>query len=58
MGFTFNNRELIVNVNIDEVKVAGGLDSAPPSGKCRVVNIYYDPVTQRYAFQREDQPEP
>ena len=56
MSFTFNNRELIVNVNIEEVKEAGGLDSAPPIGKYTVTNLFVEPSTGRLTVEYDDTP--
>jgi len=42
MAFTFNNRELIVNVNVEEVTTADGIATDTPVGKYRVVNLYVD----------------
>ena len=30
--------------------------SLPPSGKCRVTNIYFDPVTSKLVVEYDDQP--
>jgi len=32
--------------------------SVPPSGKCRIVNLYYDPVTDKAIVEYEDNPIP
>lgn len=32
--------------------------SVPPSGKCRILNIYYDPVENKAIFEYEDVPVP
>lgn len=58
MGFTFNNRELVVNVSVDEVKEITGVESIPPSGKYPVRNFYVDPSTGRLTVEYDDVPEP
>lgn len=32
------------------------LVSEPPSGKCKVINIYWDPDTQKAVFEYDDTP--
>jgi hypothetical protein len=56
MGFTFNNRELVVNVDVGTVQTADGLAVATPTGKCPVVNLYVDPMTGRLIVEYDDQP--
>jgi len=56
MGFTFYNRELVVNVDVGTVQTTDGLTVAPPSGKCQVVNLYVDPSTGRLIVEYDDQP--
>jgi hypothetical protein len=56
MGFTFNNRELVVNVEVAEVVSTEGLNTAPPQGKCPVVNLYVDPTTGRLMVEYDDTP--
>jgi len=34
------------------------LVSLPPSGKCRILNIYWDPVSEKAVFEYEDTPIP
>jgi hypothetical protein len=57
MGFTFHNRELVVNVEVGEVTEVTGVESAPPSGKCPVKNLYVDPSTGRLTVEYDDIPE-
>ena len=57
MGFTFNNRELVVNVNVDTVNVTEGIESTPPSGMCKVTNVYVDPQTEKFKAKWDDIPE-
>jgi len=33
------------------------LISQPPAGKCRIVNVYWDPELQRAVFEYDDTPE-
>ena len=56
MGFTFYNRELVVNVDVGTVHTTDGLAVSPPTGKCRVVNMYVDPLTGRLIVEYDDQP--
>ena len=35
-----------------------GVPSNPPSGKCRVLNLYVDPVTEKLIVKWDDTPEP
>ena len=56
MGFTFNNRELIVNVNVEEVQEIVGINTTPPTDKYRVVNLYVDPSTGRLVVEYDDTP--
>lgn len=55
MGFTLNNRELVVNVNIETVN--GGLTSTPSTGKCKVTNIVFDPETGDTDVEYNETPE-
>ena len=32
--------------------------SIPPSGKCRILNVYWDPDEEKAVFEFEDVPEP
>lgn len=41
-----------------EEKLETCLISKPPSGKCRVTNIYVNPVTGKMEFEYEDTPVP
>uniref|UniRef100_A0A6M3M3X1 Uncharacterized protein n=1 Tax=viral metagenome TaxID=1070528 RepID=A0A6M3M3X1_9ZZZZ len=34
------------------------LVSIPPSGNCKIVNVYYDPDIQKAVFEYEDTPSP
>ena len=34
------------------------LCSIPPSGKCKVINVYWDPQLERAVFEYDDEPEP
>jgi len=34
------------------------LKSAPPSGKCKITNLYVDPVTGKVVIQYDDTPNP
>ena len=56
MGFTFNNRELVVNVSVDEVTEVTGITTIPPVGKYRITNIYVDPDTGRVNIEYDDTP--
>ena len=56
MGFTFNNRELVVNINIEELTVVEGIESKPPSGKCKINNIYVDPDLGKQITEYDDSP--
>jgi len=56
MGFTFNNRELIVNVNVEEVTEVSGVNTSPPTDKYRVTNLYVDPTTGRLVVEYDDTP--
>ena len=56
MGFTFYNRELVVNVDVGTVQTADGLAVNTPAGKCQVVNLYVDPSTGRLVVEYDDQP--
>jgi len=56
MGFTFNNRELVVNVEVEEVKEITGIETAPPTGKYRVTNLFVDPDTGRFTVEYDDEP--
>ena len=58
MGFTFNNRELVVNVEVGEVNSVSGLATTPPQGKCKIVNMYVDPSTGKVVVQYDDTPTP
>jgi len=58
MGFTFNNRELVVNVEVGEVNTVSGLEITPPQGKYKVVNLYVDPLTNKLVVQYDDTPTP
>jgi hypothetical protein len=58
MGFTFHNRELVVNVEVGEVTEVTGVESTPPSGKYPVKNLYVDPSTGRLTVEYDDIPEP
>jgi len=35
-----------------------GVPSSPPSGKCRVINLYVDPATGKLVVEWDDIPEP
>jgi hypothetical protein len=37
-------------------KYKKALRSFPPVGMCRIVNIYYDPVTQKVVFEWDTAP--
>jgi hypothetical protein len=56
MAFTFNNRELVVNVEVGSVNEVTGVEATPPVGKCRVTNLYVDPSTGRLTVEWDDQP--
>lgn len=34
----------------------GGIPSNPPSGKCRIVNQYWDPDLQKVIVEYDDEP--
>ncbi len=57
MAFTFKNRELVVNLTVEEVSVVEGIASRPSSGKCRVTNIVFDPQTGDTDVEYKDTPE-
>ncbi len=57
MAFTFKNRELVVNLTVEEVSVVEGIASTPSSGKCKVKNIVFDPETGDTDVEYNDQPE-
>ena len=47
----------------DKFELEGGKDmsivlSIPPSGKCLVKNIYYDPTTGKLVVEYDDVPQP
>jgi len=56
MGFTFNNRELVVNVEVGEVTEVTGIETTPPTGKYRVTNLFVDPDTGRFTVEYDDTP--
>jgi len=56
MAFTFNNRELVVNVDVGTVQTTDGLTVAPPTGKYQVTNLYVDPDTGRLVVEYDDTP--
>lgn len=35
-----------------------GIPTSPPSGKCRVTNLYVDPATEKLVVEWDDTPEP
>ena len=56
MAFTFHNRELIVNVDVETVQTTDGLTVTPPTGKCQVTNLYVDQSTGRLVVEYDDTP--
>lgn len=45
---------LSMGKKLDNKIVSGGIPSTPPSGKKKVLNIWWDPDTQELVFDKEE----
>lgn len=45
----------IIRTPLDRI-LAGGVRSKPPIGTCKVVNIYYNPMTKKIVIEYNDVP--
>jgi len=54
MAFSFNNRELIINVTINTQ--GEGIGSKPPLGKYKITNLYVDPNSGKQITEYDDTP--
>lgn len=51
-----NNKTYVRTVKGEWIEKGGGMASSPPSGKCKVTNLYVDPDTGKLTVEYDNNP--